>query len=99
MVAAAYRLGPLGREVQQDLARCIRSGNAGEGWARVVSATMLPTRLQGPAQPLVRLMTRPMAPKGPRESKDPKDPKTSSDSSDSSDLLVTLGFFLAALRD
>ncbi|HET9021410.1 MAG TPA: alpha/beta hydrolase [Ornithinibacter sp.] len=53
----------------------------------MVTATMLPTRLQGPAQPLVRVMTRPMAPKGPRESKDPKAPKTSSDSSD---LLVTL---------
>lgn len=60
VVAAAYRLGPIGRQLQQDLAASVRAGRAADGWAKVMTA-MLPGRLQGPAQPLTSLLARSMA--------------------------------------
>lgn len=55
VVASAYRLGPRGRRLQQELARLTRAGDAAGGWARVMTA-MLPTPLQRPARPLARVM-------------------------------------------
>lgn len=56
VVAAAYKLGPGGREVTRDLARLTRAGDAAGGWAQVMTAAMLPTPLHGPARPLARRM-------------------------------------------
>lgn len=51
LVAAAYRLGPRGRELQAELARQVRAGRPREGWASVMTA-LLPRPLGGPARPL-----------------------------------------------
>jgi pimeloyl-ACP methyl ester carboxylesterase len=62
VVASAYRLGPGGRRIQQELARLIRAGDPERGFAQMVSA-MMPTDLRGPLRPLARIMGRSMAPK------------------------------------
>jgi pimeloyl-ACP methyl ester carboxylesterase len=56
VVAAAYKLGPGGREVTRELARLTRAGDAAGGWAQVMTAAMLPTTLHRPARPLARRM-------------------------------------------
>ena len=66
VTSAAYRLGPRGRELQAELARMIREGEAREGWAAVMTS-MLPDPLRGPARPLARLATRPMVPEDPTD--------------------------------
>src|SRR6202035_5159958 len=47
LVAAAYRLGPRGRELQAQMARLIRAGEPRQAWASVMTA-MLPSPLRGP---------------------------------------------------
>ena len=66
VVSAAYRLGPRGRELQAELARRIREGEAQEGWASVMTL-MLPDPLRRPARPLARLVTGPMVPEDPTD--------------------------------
>lgn len=66
VVAAAYRLGDVGRRVQLELARSTRAGDAAQGWAQMMTA-MLPDGLQAPAQPLVRRMVGSMAPADPSD--------------------------------
>lgn len=66
VVAAAYRLGPGGRELQQELARLTRAGDPAGGWGHLMTA-MLPTPLQGPARPLVRRLAGAMAPDDPAD--------------------------------
>jgi pimeloyl-ACP methyl ester carboxylesterase len=66
VVASAYRLGPRGREVQLELARLTRAGDAAGGWAQLMTA-MLPTPLQRPARPLARVMTGLIAPEDPTD--------------------------------
>lgn len=61
VIAAAYRLGPQGREVQAEMARLIREGKPREALATVMPA-MLPGPLRGPARPVFRLMVGPMVP-------------------------------------
>jgi len=51
VVAWAYRLGPNGRQVQQDLARLTRAGDPAGGLAGLMTA-MMPPRLQRPLHPL-----------------------------------------------
>ncbi|MGZ4493133.1 MAG: alpha/beta fold hydrolase, partial [Nocardioides sp.] len=64
VVAAAYRLGPRGRELQAEMARLIRAGEPREAWASVMSA-MLPAPLRDPARPLSRVAVGPMVPDDP----------------------------------
>ncbi len=66
VVAAAYRLGPRGRELQAELARLIRGGEPRQAWASVMTAT-LPGPLRGPARPLARLAAGPMVPADPTD--------------------------------
>lgn len=66
VVASAYTLGPRGRQVQQELARLTRAGDAPGGFAAMTSA-MMPARLQGPLRPLARAMGRSMAPSDPND--------------------------------
>lgn len=66
VVAAAYKLGPRGRELQRELAGLTRAGDAAGGWARLMTA-MLPAPLQRPTEPLVRRMTGSMAPEDPTD--------------------------------
>jgi pimeloyl-ACP methyl ester carboxylesterase len=66
VVAAAYRLGPRGRELQAEMARLIRAGEPRQAWASVMTA-MLPGRLRGPARPLSRLAAGPMVPADPTD--------------------------------
>ena len=66
VVAAAYRLGPRGRELQAEMARLIRSGEPRQAWASVMTA-MLPGPLRGPARPLSRLAVGPMVPADPTD--------------------------------
>ena len=66
LVAAAYRLGPVGREMQAEMARLIRAGEPREAWASVMTA-MLPGPLRGPARPLSRLAVGPMVPADPTD--------------------------------
>lgn len=66
VIASAYRLGPTGRQVQQDLARLTRSGDAATGWALMTTA-MLPAPLRRPLQPVVRMMGKSMAPEDPSD--------------------------------
>jgi pimeloyl-ACP methyl ester carboxylesterase len=61
VVAAAYRLGPRGRELQAEMTRLIRAGEPREAWATVMTA-MLPGPLRGPARPLARLAVGPIVP-------------------------------------
>jgi pimeloyl-ACP methyl ester carboxylesterase len=66
LIAAAYRLGPRGREVQAEMARLIRAGEPREAWASVMTV-MLPGPLRGPARPLSRLAAGPMVPADPTD--------------------------------
>lgn len=66
VVASAYRLGPRGRRMQQDLARLTRAGDPASGFAGMMTA-MLPAPLRGPAYPLARVMMRSMAPQDPSD--------------------------------
>lgn len=66
VVASAYRLGPGGRQIQQELARLTRAGDAAGGFAQLISA-MLPAPLAGPMRPLARLLGRSMAPADPSD--------------------------------
>ena len=66
VVAAAYRLGPRGRELQAEMARLIRAGEPREAWASVMTS-MLPGPLRGPARPLSRLAVGPMVPADPTD--------------------------------
>jgi len=66
VVAAAYQLGPRGRELQAEMARLIRAGEPRQAWASVMTA-MLPGPLRGPARPLSRLAAGPMVPADPTD--------------------------------
>lgn len=66
VVASAYRLGPRGRRLQQELAQLTRDGDFAGGWAEMM-ARMLPSPLQRPARPLARAMMGPMAPEDPTD--------------------------------
>jgi pimeloyl-ACP methyl ester carboxylesterase len=66
LISSAYRLGPRGREIQQDLARLTRSGDGAVGLARILTALM-PVPLRGPVYPVARLMCRSMAPEDPAD--------------------------------
>lgn len=66
VIAAAYRLGPRGRELQAEMARLIRAGEPRQAWATVMTA-MLPGPLRGPARPLSRLAVGPMVPADPTD--------------------------------
>lgn len=66
VVAAAYRLGPLGRELQAEPARLTRAGDAAAGWAKLMAA-MAPAPLRGPIRPLARLVGRSMATADPSD--------------------------------
>jgi pimeloyl-ACP methyl ester carboxylesterase len=61
VVSAAYRLGPLGRAEQAEMARLIRAGQPREAWATVITA-MFPSPLRGPTRPLSRLAAGRMTP-------------------------------------
>jgi pimeloyl-ACP methyl ester carboxylesterase len=66
VVAAAYRLGPRGRELQAEMARLIRAGEPRQAWASAMTA-MLPGPLRGPARPLSRLAVGPIVPADPAD--------------------------------
>jgi pimeloyl-ACP methyl ester carboxylesterase len=66
VVASAYRLGPSGRELQRELARLTRAGDAADGWAQLMAA-MLPAPLRRPARPLARRMMGSMAAQDPTD--------------------------------
>ncbi len=66
VIAAAYRLGPHGREVQAEMARLIRAGEPREAMASVMTA-MLPAPLRGPARPATRLAVGSMVPADPSD--------------------------------
>lgn len=66
LVSSACRLGPRGRQIQQDLARLTRSGDAAGGWAQLMTALM-PAPLRGPAYPVARVLFRSMAPEDPAD--------------------------------
>ncbi len=66
LVASAYRLGPIGRQIQQDLARLTRSGDGATGWAQMTTA-MLPRPVRGPLLPVARMVMRSMAPDDPSD--------------------------------
>jgi len=66
VVAAAYRLGPRGRELQAEMARLIRAGEPRQAWASAMTA-MLPGPLRGPARPLARLAVGPIVPAEPAD--------------------------------
>ena len=66
VVASAYRLGPGGRRIQQELARLTRVGDPAGGFAQMVSA-MMPPALRGPMRPMARVMGRSMAPSDPSD--------------------------------
>jgi len=61
VVSAAYRLGPVGREQQAEMARLIRAGQPREAWAAAITA-VLPPALRRPARPLSRLAADRMTP-------------------------------------
>ena len=67
MVSSACRLGPRGRQIQQDLARLTRSGDAAGGFARLMTALLMPAPLRGPAYPVARVLCRSMAPEDPAD--------------------------------
>ena len=67
VVAAAYRLGPVGRQLQQDLAKAVRAGDYGGGMAKVATSMMLPPMLQRPARPVARFLWGTIAPRDPTD--------------------------------
>lgn len=66
VVSSAYRLGPHGRQIQQELAQLTRSGQGADGWAQLVTA-MMPSPLRAPMKPLARVMAGSMAPDDPTD--------------------------------
>ena len=66
VLSSAYRLGPCGRTVQQDLARLTRAGDPAGGFAGLMTA-MMPTPLQRPLHPLARVMARSMTTTDPSD--------------------------------
>jgi pimeloyl-ACP methyl ester carboxylesterase len=66
LVSAAYRLGPVGRAQQAEMARLIRAGQPREAWASVITA-MLPPALRVLARPLSRLAADRMTPADPTD--------------------------------
>jgi pimeloyl-ACP methyl ester carboxylesterase len=66
VISAAYRLGPLGRSEQAEMARLIRAGQPREAWASVITS-MLPPAVRGPARPLSRLAAGRMTPADPTD--------------------------------
>lgn len=66
LISSAYRLGPIGRQLQQDVARLTRSGDAATGWARMTTA-MLPAPVRGPMFPVARMLMRTMTPEDPSD--------------------------------
>ena len=66
VIASAYRLGPNGKKIQQDLARLTRAGNPAEGWARM-GAAMMPAPLRRPLFPVAKLVMGSMAPDDPSD--------------------------------
>jgi pimeloyl-ACP methyl ester carboxylesterase len=66
VIAAAYRLGQRGRELQAEMARLIKAGEPREGWAVSMTA-MLPGPLRAPARPLSRLAASSMVPADPTD--------------------------------
>ncbi len=66
VIASAYRLGPQGRRVQQDLARLTRAGDPAGGFAQLMTA-MLPPALRRPALPVARVMMRSMSTEDPTD--------------------------------
>lgn len=67
IVGSAYRLGPLGKQVTQDLARMTRAGDFAGGWAKIGVEDSVPALLRGPALFLFRLLARSMAPQDPTD--------------------------------
>lgn len=67
VVAATYRAEGPGVDVEQELARSIREGDFAGGWARMMTEGLLPAPLQRPAVPLLKLLTRSMAPDDPTD--------------------------------
>ena len=67
VVAAACRTDERGRQMEQDLARAVRTGDYGGGMADLVTAMTLPAALRRPARPLVRAVWGSMAPKDPTD--------------------------------
>ena len=66
VVAAAYRLGPRGRQLQAEMARLIRAGQPRQARASAMTA-MLPGPLRGPGRPLSRLAAGPAVPADPTD--------------------------------
>lgn len=66
VVSAAYRLGPVARADQAEMARLIRAGQPREAWASVLT-DMLPAALRGPARPLSRLAAGRVTPADPTD--------------------------------
>lgn len=66
VVSAAFRLGSSGRALQAEMAQRIRSGQAREAWASVMT-TMLPAPIRGPVRPLSSWMAGPMVPADPTD--------------------------------
>ena len=67
VVAAISRAEGPSVEVERELARSIRNGDFAGGWARMMTEGLLPAPLQRPAVPLLKLLTRSMAPDDPTD--------------------------------
>lgn len=83
VVAAAYRLGPRGREIQAEMARLIRAGEPRQAWAHLMSA-VLPGPLRGPIRPLSRVAV------GSMVRSDPADLLVTLDAEDAFDVATDL---------
>lgn len=66
VVASAYRLGPRGRELQAEMARVTRAGDAKEALAFLMTS-MLPAPLRSSLRPLLRLAVGSMVPDDPTD--------------------------------
>ncbi len=88
VIASAYRLGPLGRELQAEMARLTRAGETKEAWATMMSA-MVPEPLRGPARPFAQWAGGSMAPA------DPSDVLVTLDAEDAFDLRADLSRIIA----
>ena len=84
VVSSAYRLGPLGRELQAELARSVRSGDPVGGWAQLIAPTV-PRPVRGAVRPGVRLFGRSMT------AADPNDLLVTIDAEDAFDVGDELG--------
>ena len=67
VVAATYRAGGPGLEVEQELAQSIRDGDFAGGWAQMMVVGLLPAPLRRPAIPLLKVLTRSIAPDDPTD--------------------------------